>query len=499
MRKYFLSFLILVLVFAGAVTALGQTEPESEPEPILAGGGVFMMGTTLEEIEAAVELCEPEVECDVAEAADSLPAHEVMVDPYQIGQLEVSNAEYADFLNTLGPDSHLEGCLGKQCVLVQDENVESNLTFDGTTYAPASDAGMLPVTHVSWYGAQAYCEAQGGRLPTEAEWELAVRGGSGAIYPWGAEFDPSRANTAATGVEGLMPVDAYPGGLSHYGALNMIGNAAEWVQDWYGADFYSSAAAGDNPTGPEEGDERVIRGGSWQDEPFYARAPQRASAPPDAMLPTVGFRCAKDGWPTPDAPQVDTVSRYEDLEAGTLEDGAPYVGSLDAPVVLTEFFQFTCPHCNNFRETLHQLWPYVEADQLRIVSRPLVNNNPLTLGPSLVALCVEQQQPGGYWPFHEYIFNGVFDEGNFALVWHRVQQRAELFGLEEETLTACLGDDDALISTLQANLELANQMQVTGVPAVLINGDYIERDGQPIRGGVPLADLERAIEAALND
>ncbi|MBN1285536.1 MAG: SUMF1/EgtB/PvdO family nonheme iron enzyme [Anaerolineae bacterium] len=492
MQRYVVLFLTFALAFAGAASAFGQTD---EPAPILAGGGIFLMGTTPEEVEAALALCAPEDGCDAARADDSMPAHEVLLDPYQIDVLEVSNARYAEFLNALGPDSHLDGCLGQPCILTQEEDAASHITFDGTTYAPAPDAGNLPVTHVSWYGAQAFCEVQGGRLPSEAEWELAVRGGGGAIYPWGQEFDPNRANTAATGVGAVTPVDDYPGGLSGYGALNMIGNVAEWTSDWYAADYYGSAAAGNNPTGPETGDARVVRGGSWQDAPFYARAPQRASAPPGSMLSTIGFRCAKTGWPPPEAPAEEILTRYKGLELGVLEDGAPYLGSLDAPVVLAEFFQFTCPHCNNFRETLHQLWPYIQEGKLRVEARPLVNNSPLTLGPTFATLCAEKQTPGGYWMLHEYLFDGVHTEGSFALVWRRVLQRAEILGLDTEALETCVNGDTSVSDALRSTLELANQMSVTSVPTILIDGEYVMRDGQAIHGGVPLEILQAEIEA----
>ncbi len=517
-------------------TDTGPAKASSVP----AGSGIFMMGTNAEEIAAAIALCAPEDNCDAARADDSMPEHYVSLSPYQIELYEVSNADYAAFLNSLGAGSHLDACLGEACILTQEDTPESNITFDGETYAPAPDADNLPVTHVSWYGAQAYCESFGRRLPSEAEWELAARSARGYVYPWGAEFDPKRANTAASGNNGLTPVDSYPGGRSHYGVQNMTGNVAEWTLDWYDADFYSvdivaaateeatvteEATTADgadaesdaadateeastaeevvvsrDPIGPETGEMRVIRGGSWQDVPFYARTPQRAAMPPEAMVSTVGFRCAESGWPLPDAPLAETLSRYEGFEAGILEDGTPYLGALDAPVVLVEFFQFTCPHCNNFRVTLHELLPYVEAGQLRIESRPLVNSNQMTLWAAAVSLCAGQQAPIDYWFFHDYIFDGVSTEGIFALVSHRVLQRAEVFGIDKDVLEACLADE-ARTTTLQNNIDESAKIGLTGVPTVLLNGERISNPdtGEPMSGEIPLQLLQDAIDALLEE
>ncbi len=494
-KKCTLIIIALTFAFTG-ITAAQDAEYGSEM--IQAGGGITIIGTNDEEIQTALDRCAPEDECSAEDAVDAVPEHMVLIDAYQIEVYEVANDQYAAFLNTLGPDAHLDGCMGEQCILTQEEDPASGIVFDGEAYAPAPDADALPVSHVSWYGAQAYCQSLERRLPTEAEWELAARGPGLTIYPWGEEFDPNRANAAAADAGGLVAVDEYPGGASHYGLFNVVGNVAEWTGDWYAADYYATVGeeeVQENPTGPETGEERVVRGGSWQDAPFYARGPQRAALPPDAMLPTVGFRCAQDGWPRPAPPEEAVFARYEGLEAGLLEDGAPYLGSEDAPVTLTEFFQFTCPHCNNFRMTLHQLLPLVEEGTLRIVSRPLVSNAS-HFWASAAAVCAEKQQTAGYWLMQDYLFEGIQQEGLTALASHRVLQRAEALGLDLEAMNACLDtSDETILAPFQTNAEMASEIGLTGVPTVTLNGERIlGDDGQPLSGGVPLEILEEHIQ-----
>ncbi|GAB4450568.1 MAG: hypothetical protein Kow00120_20860 [Anaerolineae bacterium] len=478
-----------------------DVETATQTVPFL-GGGIFLMGSSESEIEAVLALCEPDEGCDEAAAGDALPGHQVMVGPYQIELYEVSNAQYANFLNALGPDSHARGCLDAQCIATNEDDAGSNITFDGAQYAPVAGAENLPVTHVSWYGAQAYCLAFDRRLPTEAEWELAARGGGSLYFPWGNDFDPALANTARTEAQGLAPVDAYPEGVSPYGVFNLAGNVAEWTLDWYASDFYASEAATQaDPTGPASGTRRVVRGGSWQDAPLNIRAASRAALEPDAMLDTVGFRCAVEGWPPPTPPDASITARYDGIERGALEDGAPYLGAPDAPVVLTEFFQFTCPHCNSFRETLHELLPYVRDGQLQIVARPLRSSSQLSVPPMFLAMCAAEQ--GAYWPAADYFFDGYFvEEGGIAYTFERLMQRAEALGLDMEAMNACVNDEarmTAIQNTFVRSSELAGELGVSGVPTILINGAYITNEqGQPMSGALPLATVQAAIDAALN-
>lgn len=169
-----------------------------------------------------------------------------------------------------------------------------------------SDLPSLPATGVSWADAQAYCAWVGGRLPTEAEWERAARGIDGRAFAWGWTWDARRANggrlgphceDATDGFAGAAPVGSFPGGTTPEGVLDLSGNVAEWVADRAGAWEVGVGYAPGRvvaPTGPDNGAERVIRGGAF-DLPSYAlRTTWRGRRPATTREPGVGFRCAWD-------------------------------------------------------------------------------------------------------------------------------------------------------------------------------------------------------------
>ncbi len=263
----------------------------------IPGNDSFQMGTTFAEVAQAVNQCtiEEQGNCTVDMAQDSMPAHTVKIAPFQMQRSEVTASQYAAFLNLRGAGSHLNGCEGNPCALTRVEDENALIGYDGKVYDDLG--GRLPMYKVTWYGAKAFCEASGARLPTEAEWEYAARGTDGRIYPWGNVWDPLSARTSipVTTEVGPLPVDSYPSGLSPFGLFDMAGNVAEWVSDWYDPVFYSSADASlPNPTGPTAGTEKVIRGGSWDAKPFFARSVHRQSMPPTNSGSWVGFRCAAD-------------------------------------------------------------------------------------------------------------------------------------------------------------------------------------------------------------
>ncbi len=285
------------------VTAVGGIDPalaSISTAMNLVSGGDFMMGTNQAEAAAAVSICvnEHAGNCLIAYAEDSFPPHRVIVDSFQMEITEVTVSQYVAFLNSLGPGSHLNGCFDQPCAATRAEAETSNIEYDGTTYAVSDLFTNLPMTHVTWYGARAYCEAIGRRLPTEAEWERAARDADGRIYPWGNEWDETRARTSRPQNDGPVQVGSYPAGASFYGILDLAGNVAEWVQDWYDPGYYARPeASGLNPQGPPAGTTKVVRGGSWDAVPFFARSVHRQEFDPNTQTLFIGFRCVSDDVP----------------------------------------------------------------------------------------------------------------------------------------------------------------------------------------------------------
>jgi formylglycine-generating enzyme required for sulfatase activity len=268
-------------------------------------GGVFFRGTTPDEVQRALELCSENGNlCDAALAENSYPPHRVRLGTFWMEANEVTYRQYVAFLNTLGAGGHISGCLGQFCALTQAEIATGSIVQSGGKYALANPAfADYPVVDVTWYGAQAYCEALGRRLPTEAEWEYAARGVSGTLYPWGDQWNYDAANVRGSTrnrdgviIAGPQPVGSFSAGASRDGIRDLAGNVAEWVADWYAPDHYlNDAALTDNDPGPSSGFERVVRGGSWDDPAFYARAVHRSSLPPLETSGSVGFRCVANG------------------------------------------------------------------------------------------------------------------------------------------------------------------------------------------------------------
>lgn len=289
----------------------GQVPPELAAlisQMVTVEGGTFNMGTTLGEVSAAVRVCEElDGTCLVEYGNDSIPQRPTTIDSFQIERTEVSFEQYIAFLNYLkriGKD-HLNGCgtevAPQRCADTRVEAPQvSSILYDSANYTPVLAAqNELPAVNVTWYGADAYCRTIGRRLPTEAEWERAARGIDNRIYPWGNDWNPDFANTSRSTntTNQPLPVGSYQNVQSPYGTLNMAGNVAEWVSDWYNERYYQDPSSTTNPRGPAAGLDKVIRGGSYVNQPFFARTVHRLSAAPslsinDAVV--VGFRCAAD-------------------------------------------------------------------------------------------------------------------------------------------------------------------------------------------------------------
>jgi formylglycine-generating enzyme required for sulfatase activity len=281
-----------------------------QPSELLqVAGGQFVMGTTAAEVNTAVEFCVSQgARCTPAMGEDAFPQHNVTLSAFQMERSEVSYSQFMAFMNYLqqqrgSANVHRNGCFGQPCMFTNLESQTSSVQYDSISYDVIDVVSNLAMTEVTWFGARAYCEAIGRRLPTEAEWERAARGDDGRIYPWGANWDPALAasNRPPEGVTASkVDVNAYPLGASPYGILNMAGNVSEWVSDWYDVRFYGRVeATAPDPVGPPSGTTRVIRGGSWDNPPFFLRTIHRQDFDPVDGTPFIGFRCAADAPTAP--------------------------------------------------------------------------------------------------------------------------------------------------------------------------------------------------------
>ena len=244
---------------------------------------------------------------------DEQPERRVYVSGFWIDRYEVTNADYFRFVQATG---HRPPANAKDAATLWDAG------------QPLPGIEHHPVVNVSWDDAVTFCRWRSKRLPTEAEWEKAARGAHRRMYPWGDDWDHSLANSASywdgrkiefssgvewddfwlrgegatlskeKGIKGevlTLPVGSFPAGASPYGLLDMAGNAAEWIQDWYNPNYYKEAALSD-PTGPDRGAIRGMRGGSWLKPAVSLRTTDRDWGTIDSRPSGTGFRCAKDAF-----------------------------------------------------------------------------------------------------------------------------------------------------------------------------------------------------------
>ena len=202
---------------------------------------------------------------------DEEPRHRVWLSAYYIDKYEVTNAEY-------------NVCVRSRTCRRQRYWRDAGLNGD-----------QQPVVAVGWDDAVDYCRSVGKRLPTEAEWEKAARGTDERLFPWGNEFhiDWLNMHHDGDGYATTAPVGSFPKNVSPYGAFDMAGNAWEWTADYWKSTYYRQSPDRD-PTGPESGVRRVMRGGSWlYDVPFFVTSHNRSPGRPWIRKSAVGFRCAK--------------------------------------------------------------------------------------------------------------------------------------------------------------------------------------------------------------
>lgn len=267
------------------VTPSPSATPEQLPETWigkdgkmmrLVPAGEFLMGSTASGVDLAMRLCNQAGEggCGFAQFSNEMPQRAIYLDAFYIDVTEVNNTEYA------------------ACVQARACNAP---VPDGEDYNPGdyfhnSAYSEYPVIRISWHDARAYCQWLGESLPTEAQWEKAARGIDGRLFPWGDQWDCTRANTEECGGNRLHPIGSFPDGASPYGVLDMAGNVWEWIEDAFNPDYYN-IAPGRNPPPAEGGNERVLRGGGYSSFQHYVRTTNRGFATPGTASSYRGFRC----------------------------------------------------------------------------------------------------------------------------------------------------------------------------------------------------------------
>ena len=280
--------MVLILTLAVCLFAMAE-EPPAPEGMVLIPAGTFEMGSEYEDAQ------DPRFSA----SEDEQPVHPVHLDAFYMDVYEVTNAQFKAFV-----DANPEW--GKD--RIEDRFHKSNpggeyLTYwRGNNYSPGK--ANHPVADVSWYAAMAYAEWAGKRLPTEAEWEYAARGGLvGKKFPWGDTVDANYDRYSSTSYD-REPVGQYA--ANGYGLYDMAGNVREWCLDAYDADFYAESYASRNPiaggmtiqelrenftTIPNDSD-RVIRGIWWLHHPQSVRVSARGAESPASVV--AGFRCVRD-------------------------------------------------------------------------------------------------------------------------------------------------------------------------------------------------------------
>ena len=259
------------------------TIPHCVDGECLVPEGSFMMGCTDEMNNEMYKYCED----------NAKPYHEVYLSEYKIDEYEVTISQY-------------QKCIDAGACIDQKGGTYYYVAYDLNDCLlgnPDADPDM-PMNCVSWDGAKQYCEWLGKRLPTEAEWEKAARGTDGRVFPWGNIGSCDKAAVLGFADEDLvwdfcekskiLPVGSKPAGMSPYGAHDMAGNVLEWVDDFYGEDYYEDSPK-DNPQGPEHGDyfdyHIILRGGAFDYSDGSAKVFYRFLD--DSMNRSWGFRCVK--------------------------------------------------------------------------------------------------------------------------------------------------------------------------------------------------------------
>ncbi len=258
LKRFAAALLSIVVIGAGLYYTMnlrskGEYVGRDGAPAVLIPAGVFVMGDD-----------------------ENSPRREIYLDAFYMDRYEITVDRYAKFLKATG-------------------NLKKPDDW------PASDLnkiGDYAVIGVDWHDADHYCRWAGKRLPTEAEWERAARGGDGRKYPWGAE-EPTSAHARfavpssnAVYPDGISQVGKLSKGMGPFGMYDLAGNAWEWVADWYSPGF--SRAELQNPKGPATGTAKVVRGGGWMDPAERITTTKRMYVNPEQRMEDIGFRCARD-------------------------------------------------------------------------------------------------------------------------------------------------------------------------------------------------------------
>ncbi len=306
----------LIVVSYGWIIPMLQAEHSpkeaSTENMVLIPAGTFLMGR--EDREGWSSMAAPEM------FNDELPAHQVYVDTFYIDKYEVTNRQFMEFVTATKYETDAERN-GGSLVMVPAEQVDEPVEgtdigwkwVEGATWrtpeGPGSSIENLmehPVVHVSWNDANAYAEWVGKRLPTEAEWEKAARGGANTNWFWSDFLDNAGKYQNFYGEHRLdhqYPPEVYDGydkvspvgsfQPNDYGLYDTAGNVFEWVYDWYEYDYFSRSPQ-NNPTGPASGEGKVIKGGGWYLCECYTRPAYRESRDISHSDHGLGFRLALD-------------------------------------------------------------------------------------------------------------------------------------------------------------------------------------------------------------
>lgn len=286
LKSILICFLLPILSFSLFAQSVS---PKKIKGMVFIKGNIFRMGTDSAQIPQIAKIFNIEKHPDIIQS--EAPQHIVTIDSFYLDKFEVTNAQFKKFL-----EKHPEWSVEKIPAKFRNENYLKD--WDGNNFP--NGKAKYPVVNIVWYAAIAYCQSVGKRLPTEAEWEYAARGGlMDKIFPWGDDsVDKNRANYFGSDLKMTTPVGSYlPNG---YGLFDMAGNVWEFLADeWkdYSPDSQKNPVAGGSlfldKSFYEVTTRRIIRGGSWGGAPLNLRVTYRDSHLPNNAKDFVGFRCAK--------------------------------------------------------------------------------------------------------------------------------------------------------------------------------------------------------------